>query len=26
MLREEEFLCFVKNPPIITKTLMLRQQ
>jgi hypothetical protein len=26
MLRKEELLCFVKNPPIIAKTLMLRQQ
>jgi hypothetical protein len=25
MLRKEEFLCFVKNPPIVAKTLMLRQ-
>jgi hypothetical protein len=26
MLRKEELLCFVKNPPIVVKTLMLRQQ
>jgi hypothetical protein len=26
MLRKEELLCFVKNPPIVAKTLMLRQQ
>jgi hypothetical protein len=26
MLRKEEFLCFVKNPPIVAETLMLRQQ
>jgi hypothetical protein len=26
MLLKEEFLCFVKNPPIVAETLMLRQQ
>jgi hypothetical protein len=26
MLHEEELLCLVKNPPIVTKTLMLHQQ
>jgi hypothetical protein len=26
MLRKEELLCFVKNPPTVAKTLMLRQQ
>jgi hypothetical protein len=26
MLRKEELLYFVKNPPIVAKTLMLRQQ
>jgi hypothetical protein len=26
MLRKEELLCFVKNPPSIAKTLMLRRQ
>jgi hypothetical protein len=26
MLRKEELFCFVKNPPSVAKTLMLRQQ
>jgi hypothetical protein len=26
MLRKEELLCFVKNPPIVAETLMLCQQ
>jgi hypothetical protein len=26
MLRKEELLCFVKNPPRIAKSLMLHQQ
>jgi hypothetical protein len=25
MLHTEEFLCFVKNPPIVAETLVLRQ-
>jgi hypothetical protein len=25
MLCKEEFLCFIKNPPIVTETLMLHQ-
>jgi hypothetical protein len=26
MLRKEGLLCFIKNPAIVAKTLMLRQQ